>query len=95
VIAQILTSLRYLNSLSLKGCSLSKDSIKILCSALDHDLGRGTAFLTKLNLSSNDLGIEGVTTISEMLKVNQRLETLILSDNGIGHEGSILISNAL
>jgi NLR family CARD domain-containing protein 3 len=48
-----------------------------------------------LSLSKNDIGIQGVTAISEALRVNTSLSSLYFDYNEIGNQGATSIADAL
>jgi len=51
--------------------------------------------LTKLNLSKNEIGVDGAESIAESLKVNSALNSLDLHDNKIGDQGAKFIADSL
>jgi hypothetical protein len=53
------------------------------------------AFLTYLDMSTNDISDDGAKSIAEALKVNAVLTTLNLWSNSIGDEGAMAIAEAL
>jgi Ran GTPase-activating protein (RanGAP) involved in mRNA processing and transport len=74
--------------------------------ALASALSEPNAVLTTLNLANNVLcGIDqrgdgtydasGITALAEMLKVNEKLVNLVLTDNHIGDVGAVAISGSL
>eukprot|EP00955_Chlamydomonas_euryale_P076874 362812-Chlamydomonas_euryale.AAC.2 len=48
-----------------------------------------------IDLSGNSLGVETCTVLNEVLRENDRLDTLILRDNPIGHVGAKRLMRAV
>jgi len=79
-----------LNALVLSGCGLDAESVS--------SLGRGIlakSELKVLDLSFNDLGGQGATTLADILAVNKCLTKLNLRSNNIGPHGGKAVAKAL
>lgn len=84
-----------LSSLSVKGCSISDEGLRILCSSISTMKLTG---LSSFNLSDNRIGPTGAKYLSEIVGVTSfmmDLKELNLSLNHLGSDGIFLITTAL
>jgi Ran GTPase-activating protein (RanGAP) involved in mRNA processing and transport len=56
---------------------------------------KSNSTLQKLELRSNNIGVEGATTLADALAINSKLQVLCLDCNNIGHGGTMAIVKAL
>ena len=83
---KILTCIKTIN---LSSNRLTSRSVTAICSIIQR------SNVTMLGLACNDLGENGVSEISQMLKVNSTLKVLTLSVNNIGVNGAKSLASVL
>ena len=74
---------------------LPNESITNVISSMIASILMQNKTVTKLNLSSNQIGDDGIKKIANALGVNNTLQNLDVSKNGIGNQGVESLANAL
>ena len=89
--ANALKQCKHLTELNISGNCIGDVGLSGLASTFRHCAGR----LCKLDVSSNNIRIDGAKAIANVLKRCTHLEELVVSHNSIGDEGACIIASSL
>ncbi|PJD96745.1 MAG: hypothetical protein CK425_05220 [Parachlamydia sp.] len=92
-LAQVLTASAKFSSLNLARLAMNLEKVKILGQALDQQIPHSSSL--SLDLSSNDIGNEGVRALIAGQSIRDRYGSLILDNNFIQAEGIKLLCGAM
>ena len=87
------------NILNKSNLTFVKESLRLICKGHDEDSLRTAlkccTYLQTLDLSFNDIGLNGAVALAEGLKCCTNLQTLNLSVNSIGSDGAVALAEGL